>query len=553
MSQVEDLLRRRSIDYLLDASHAAVVTDEDGARVLDERLGRIVLGRLNEVLKIALDTADITTFTKVEEDWQEIPEEELTWEDGQDAAGARLADYRRTLGFGLAMWALHLLRAPSEPSSAPEDARRQALSVLASRFTGVEEVLKVYEQAAEGEESDRLPWSDWFLGELPTGKVHVIPTSHELLFTALLLATAFTDPAEDVERAPREWLTWREEEIEQDLDSLAREADRWAPLFLAPSQGEEILASGSPQADWSQRVEQLRSQLAAARASARKDQKRGVRSAPIDPNRREEFERTLLAAVRERRVIRHIFAQQGALREAEGRQGDQPDLAFRQWLPKDLFIADSNVLGGDWVARQLATGPTGAEVGQLIEALPQAEPRRCESEEELSAALAEETARMRDEAHTPTLILAPVTWRLRQALGLSPVGHGLPSGGHDLVPTAVAGSIGGIVEDVPLLDSPMVPPRSLWLLSLPGAVRMVEWPSQADSGVKVSFEIFPGEEARELLERQPGIAGEQSLAEAVERIQEQVLLIQTLCWAFEKIDPAASRQIEIPKELAFEP
>src|SRR4051812_32400259 len=100
MSQVEDLLRRRSIDYLLDASHAAVVTEEDGARVLDERLGRIVLGRLNEVLKIALDTADLATFTKVEEDWQEIPEEELTWEDGQDAAGARLADYRRTLGFG---------------------------------------------------------------------------------------------------------------------------------------------------------------------------------------------------------------------------------------------------------------------------------------------------------------------------------------------------------------------------------------------------------------------------------------------------------------------
>jgi hypothetical protein len=424
---------------------------------------------------------------------------------------------------------------------------------LAGRFEGIEDVFAIYGQASERDDEDRVPWSNWFLTELPAEEVHVIPTSGELLFTALLLALVWTGVDQPGEIEPRDWMSWREEEIDRMLQQLAQEGPRWGPILgFGVSGSEELPDIGGEQKDWQERVSRLRELIGAGRRKRAEQRRRGILEAPLDPGKVSDLESGLRKALLRRRVIRHLFAAQGGLRKVPELPTDHTELSSRHWIPKNLLIADSRVLGLDTVAHQLSLPALNGEVEALLRILSDGEARRVDRNDELAIALAQEFERMREVDRAPTLVLAPVSWRLRQALGLSPIGADPRLLENPLVPVAAASHLAGSFEGVPVLDAPQVPARKLWVLSLPKVATFLEWPSQEDSGVRLEIETFSASEAKQLLKDQPNIVGEQDPLKVAVRVQESALLTQHICWLIEPGDRSAAVAFEIPDALVFE-
>lgn len=227
-------------------------------------------------------------------------------------------------------------------------------------------------------------------------------------------------------------------------------------------------------------------------------------------------------------------------------------MVARNWLPKDWLTADSRILGIDTVAHNLARTAVNAEIDQLLAALPDTGPCDGASESELSAVVEREIERLREAGRPPTLVLLPVSWRLRQALGFPMWGGTNDLVGNPLVPIAKADKFAGIFAGVPVLDAPQVQKDLLWIVSVPTAAAFVEWPSDDESGVRLELQSFSADEARVFLEEQPKVAGDAGLEEAVLSLQEQVLFSQHLCWMIQPQDPEGATSIQIPPPLVFE-
>jgi hypothetical protein len=553
MSRATERLRERSTRYLLDARFLVnrPVGEDEG---VNEEVGRILLAEINATLKLALQIGDTETFTELERRWQEIPEEGESWEETEDSPTQRLTRYQQVLSFGLAMWSAHLLREASDhEGSATELTASDALRMLAGRFEAVEDVFDIYEQAGERDDEDRVPWTSWFLEELPPEEAHIIPTSSELLFTALLLASAWTTEDQPHSLQPRDWMRWREEEVETALAQIAEEGPLWAPILgLSVSGSEQVVATDAECNDWRSRVSHLRDLIAEGRDRREEIQRRSLREAPLDIGKIMELEATVRKSILDRRLIRHLFAAQGGLVELPDRPSERSELASRHWLPKDLLVADSNVVGLETAARQLARAPLNGEVEGLLAVLPELDPVEVGDADAFSQILGRELDRMREDGFQPTLLLAPISWRLRQALGLAPIGSSPESVAGPLVPPAVAHHFAGTFEGVPILTAPQLPARQLWALDLPRVASFREWPSEEGSGVRLTVEAFSEAEARQLLVDKPEIVGDQEPDEVALWVQESALLTQYVCWCVEGGEDGAATAVQVPSPLAVE-
>lgn len=553
MSRATEMLHDRSIRYLMDARFLVSPVVGQGDKV-NEEAGRVVLAQVNAVLKLALQSGDSETFAELERRWQEIPEETDIWQDAADSSARRLVDYRRILSFGLAMWSAHLLRGRSEPEeSAAKRTAADALRLLAGRFEGVEDVFEIYERASERDDEERVPWTNWFLDELPPEEAHTIPTSSELLFTALLLALVWTTGNQPEVVQPRDWMRWREDEVETFLSRLEDEGPHWAMILgLSVSGSENVPAADAESQDWKMRVAHLRELISEGRGKRKEERRDSVRRAALDLGKIVEFEDAVRKAIVERRVIRHLFAAQGSLSGLSQIPQGRIELNSRHWLPKSLLIASSNVVGLDTAARQLARAPLNGEVARLLGVLPEQEPIQVDEAEALPGALGREFERMKETGLQPTLILAPIGWRLRQALGLAPIGSDPKQTANPLVPAVVAQRLDGSFDDVPVFISPQVAARRLWVIDLTRAASFLEWPSDEGSGVRLEVEAFSEAEAQRLVEEKPEIAGDDDPQQATLRVQENALLTQHVCWLIEASDESAARAFELPSSLSLE-
>jgi hypothetical protein len=547
MSRADERLLDRSLRYLLEARYA--LNPSPGADP-DEAYGRILLDQIDQALKVAIDTEDKESFTQLETGWQEIPEETDAWLPSNDSPSGRLISHRRVLSFGLAMWVLHLVRSDTDPIS---EFRSVALRALSQRFSDVEDVLDIYDAATEHDEGERTPWTNWFLQELPEGEAHMIPTSSELLVTALLLAVAWTRPQQAEELRPRDWFDWRAEEIEQTLDRLGDESERWAPVLgSSTSENAAIPVADAQVEDWRARIDRLREQLDAGRKGWKEKERQAVRADEIDPAKERELVQGLLAFAKKRRVIRQVMKVQGAMKDLPAKPEEHEELAARSWVPKRMLVADHTVLGIDMAGRDLARPSLDAEAKQLLDALSGAQPTASDGDEDsFISALTDAIAEMTDSDLPPTLLLLPISWRLRQALGMAPVWGTPDMAGNDLVPAIAADQFAGTFLDVPALDIPQVPADLAWLISLPAAATFIEWPSQENSGIRVEVEEYTAESAATFLDQHPDVAGELSREEAINFLQENVMISRFLAWKIEAGKSEAARSLKLPESLIF--
>jgi hypothetical protein len=570
MNSAEELLLHRSWSYLLDVGDDLEALVEEGDEATIEsavELGFAQFAAINRLLKACLDVGDLETFARVEQRWREILEELWLpdeWPIGStvesdDQANVpdlrELVRFRQILCFGLAMWAVHIVAADNDRTMVERAAA--ALRQLAGRFGDIEGLLDLFEAATDREEHDSVPWSEWFLAELPERQAHFIPTRQELLTTALLLAVPLITPDEPPKLLPREWFAWRKEEIDRTLDRLASEQDKWLPTvapIMRPStesvRRDDLDARESapepPAQQWQRRVRRLGTLLDRGREEQEERERAVLRTTELDPDRVAQFRDETLRATREARMLHATFRLHGSIRDHSERPAGARALVSRSWMPKSLFTRDSRVVGLDMAARQLSRVTRAAEGDQLREVLPSDHPRSTSGS--ISELVAVTIRDMRNENLHPSLLLLPIGFELHRALGLQAFGN-RPTV-HPLVPAAYGTRFDGVFDDVPAASLPQVPRELMWVIDLSAAATMHEWPSDENSGVRFELQEFSEAGAVALLAEHPEVADPEATREqAIADLQERVLLSLHLCWAIAPGRPGAAIPIEIPPEL----
>ena len=217
MSRAQEILLDRSVRYLMQ-----------GGRVLDRpalqgsksaySYGWALLENIAAVLKLCLDEGDLESFRKIESEWHELGASSLEGpgqaprQNWRSAAGPSASGWRCGPPTSRDGRRLTVLRTSQVPWHCVSSARASTGSRRSSPPTS-ERPTSMEASVCLGETGSS---SSWARG--PT----YIPTSPELLFTALLLATSRLDRGAN-ELEPRSFLAWRKDEIEQILDRLTEE------------------------------------------------------------------------------------------------------------------------------------------------------------------------------------------------------------------------------------------------------------------------------------------------------------------------------------------
>jgi hypothetical protein len=564
MNDASNLLKERSQSYLLDLTLQIEhdLTREDASpaeRASTLELGTAQFTQINALLKATLDAADLPSFTEVERTWAKMFDDLYFTELESDSSAIeakvlpgetpwevrRLARYRQVLRLGLAMWAAHLYgRWEHEPA---EETPLEAMRILSQRFESIDALFDVFERASEREDNDeRLPWTEWFLGELPTGEAHFIPTRSELLFTTVLLAVILA-PAQAPTVRPRHWLTWQYEEVTAALERLDSEAPRWGRLIPEGELDTGLQASThAPLESWHKRVATVSEMFAAAKSDTEAEESEKLRHASLDGKRVADFRVHLLAKTRESRLIRDIFALHGVVERLDASPEGHVALVSRSWMPKSYFTPDSRVVGLEMTAGDLARVTQNAEINQLLEAIDDEAPRPCVGT--LSDTVVQAIKDLRDGQRRPSLIVIPIGWELHRALGLD--GWRNKGGSHPLIPLNRRRDFEGIFHDVPVIDFPHVRKDRLWVVDLAAAACYREWPSDEESGIEFELKAFDVEAATAMLTEHPEVRAEGfDDRQAMDQLRERVLVSLRLCWEVRSHDPGASISIAIPAEF----
>jgi hypothetical protein len=541
------------LSFLIEAPLTArAASDQEITEALE--LGRAQFAQLNALLKRALDSQDREVFTETEREWgrmfehQYLSEEDEPFNDLSGEAAVKsavirqLTRYRETLWLGLAMWAAHLLE--KRDGEQPQNMWVDALRILSQRFPSIERLLATYERASEGEEQERLPWSNWFLSELPQREAHFLPTQAELLFTTILLATMLIGPEPPV-LAPAPWIRWRGDEVDGALRRLDEQAAIWSFLILVPTLDTGLRPPPPDSLEWwHDRVATARAMFTRLKEDTDADERSKLRVAPPDPQRVNTFRSNVLASTRRARLVRDIFRLHGSLEHLDAPPDGHVALASRTWLPKSYFTGDSRVVGLEWVAGDLSRVTANSEIEALLKVLDGIVRT---SDGALLDTVKAAIRNLRHNGRRPSLIVIPIGWDLRRALELPLRGASVT---HDLIPLGRSGDFEGVIDDVPVIDFPHVPKDILWVVDLAMAATMREWPSDEDSGIRFDLRDFDEQRARALLAEHPEVRAEGATEiEAVRSLQEKLLLTLTLCWDIVRSEAGTAIQIAVPTEL----
>lgn len=311
--------------------------------------------------------------------------------------------------------------------------------------------------------------------------------------------------------------------------------------FLVPADAE-----GSASVDpFQAAVDAVRAALRTAiddRKAAIVDQ---LRDAGLDAEQVQQFERATIRAARARRVVRDLMAHVGAV--VPGAPDDAPQRLVRRWIDKRFFTGDSSYVGQDMTARDLARSATGRELRDLVDVL-QDDP--VVEDADVAGAVAAAIRSMRAEGWVPSLILLPIGWELATALGISPLAR--PQIDAPSVPAAHAGDFDGLIDEVPVLDSPHVRADLLHVIDLRRAAQLREWPSASGSGVEVRVRAFDAAQADTFVAEHPKvIPAHQTAEETALILQEQALLELEIRWRIVGLEPGAVRTIRVPETLRW--
>jgi hypothetical protein len=388
---------------------------------------RQVFDSYNSLLKEMVELRDLQTLREADRSWSRIlldwePEYEEPFEELVDAmarelgkedsrvrearqqveakmqrvaAKEELFGLRTAYRYGLCFWALRRLREAEAPGEWVP-----VFKYLASHFGNVEQIVRALRVARAAEAEHMVPWSSWILSDLPQEEIHSIDADPDILhvFVALmLLSTDLEGQASYVE--PLEGMPVPLEQLEKLLEEALQ--DEVLKNHLLPS--EERLQ---------ERVDVLRTALRRTALEQKELQEEKIRESPLVSEKVEDFKRVLREGWLENRLAAPLFQLVGAYEElSEHPPGDAGWFGTDEWLHKDMFVPESHIYGCEGIARQFGLSLAIGEISELVNKLSDAPGEDINSEpfsEQIRATL----RKMVEEGYNPSVILAPLSWRL---------------------------------------------------------------------------------------------------------------------------------------------
>lgn len=522
---------------------------------------RLVYDHLATILKLAVERGDVDYIRRVDGDWDTLLEHvnveayptppavmrrvEEEAERGEPGAAERLAEAntaaqlhdlvqglaaRRTvLRFGLALWAWR-----QQPK-----AWRESFSYFTAELGGVNGLVNVTTKAIEAEYRDRsgAPWSDWILGTLQDGRVHVgggIDAAFQAFVGAALHVVNPDEPAPQLPAA--EWIATY-------LDQLR--------TILAAAPADE---RNNDLADASQRAARLREALEAGADAWRALERQTIIERPLAPDKVAGFREQTREAMAKSRVVPDLFRLAGAITTLGTTPADPP--LIRSEPPKGFFTDDARFVALDMIARDIGQVVAQLELQALIQPMTNAEPMELVADN----AGADNTAEFREQlrqfvasaveaATTPTavVVLVPLHWQLSEALGLAFLGSGTRPPEDWGVSEATAHNYSGVFEGAAAYHFRDVPADVLYVVDLSRYAAAESWQSGVDSDVTVTE--FGEDEARSRAEQDPA-REELGVDEIVRRWRECVVVtVDPGLRVSEERDASALTAIRLPGSL----
>jgi hypothetical protein len=97
--------------------------------------------------------------------------------------------------------------------------------------------------------------------------------------------------------------------------------------------------------------------------------------------------------------------------------GDAGWFGTDEWLPKDMFVPESHIYGGEGIAHQFGFSLAVGEISELVNKLSDA-PGEDVNSEPFSEQIRATMRKMVEEGYSPSVILAPLSWRLMRDMGI---------------------------------------------------------------------------------------------------------------------------------------
>jgi hypothetical protein len=452
--------------------------------------------------------------------------------EAQVALHDELDDARLMQRLGLMFWVLRRLRETGRPEWAA------AWPVFANYFGDVARLARVTDKAIEYDFRDRGRWSSWILDTLPSGEAHFIGVDGELIDAFIVRALELVPPDGPVPT------------IEPMDSTRGRLDDPTARIQAVINQAN--IAALLPDDRLADRAGVLAAALVASNQTRKDREDQKTIDAPLSDAKIDAFKTTLFAAFERERWLHDALVASGAVvaSDADPPEGAGGSEVYR-WYPKDLFVDDPQVLGGDINARQAGVGIATHERETFIEELKAIPVVPAYAEDPLSEQLRAVVAEFRADGYEPTIILLPLSWTVMRTLELEryrPEGDRLDrpawSAGDERV-----GSVLGAFEGVPVSQSRRGLEDRIIIVDLS---RFATWREWLHDGEPLSFEIkyLNDVEAAQLAEDQPKLfEDEGDLAARTKAIRMSVVVRSGTRYEIEVNDLEAARALEVPEGL----
>lgn len=530
------------VDFTLQPLLEGASSDAERDRATELHL--ITFREFESLLKLAVDRRDAETLAAIDDAWTDTPDDPWwLWEEQaayeEDPAQTRIGRDRLVARMGVAMWTAHELAHEQDPVQ-----RERLVSMLrnlGSHFGTLDHLFLALEWALEQE--DGRQWDTWFLGQLSERRAHFIPTRQQLLGVTLLVALDRVTDGAAVK--PRAWMRDSWNEIDATLKRIESEPELWRPVLgLEATVSGEAAPSETPRAPaLEDRVRTLRETLEVGRDGAEEARRDEIRRAAPDPSKRSDLRGRILSGFAETRVVHYIVHWAGAATRLDAMPQDHERQVLRTWLSKELLVPEGRMVGIDFVARDLVRASARAEFNQLLMAMPDQAPEPVDGA--LGSYVRRRISDLREDRIEPSLIVMPISWDARRALDLQAVGD---EWSRHLTAEA-ARALEGVVDGVPVLDSPLVEDR-LWIIDVRQAVVWEEWPSDDDSGLAFDIRFFDEAAAGQLLAEHPEIREEgKTDAQVIQDLRTKALLTLAMCFRAGSGNPGAAVGVELPEEL----
>ncbi len=461
---------------------------------------------------------------------------------------------RKVQILGLLMWTLRKLRAETDEAGN----LIQTARLLIGEFDGLEDAAIAMDRVLEALDFGGGPWSRWILSELPEGEAHTIGTEHDFTRAFALLALDRIEPGRPAEISPRRWLVERHDELVEALETLTEnELAVLHPATAIPAaqsareEGEVAEESREEtRASVAAHRDALIEALQLARARQRDIDARQTRETPLNTEKVEEFVSNIRRGWESGRLGWALCRFVGAIADsADPLTGEELWPLRDQWLARDMFFEVSRWGGLDSFARDIGRATADDEMLAVVRLLP-GPPLMVDNDSPIRAQVSAAISTLRESGYTPSVILAPVDWRVeRDLLGEDWIARQTTAENLPGLPEAAAHWFRGRIEGCPVIDWPGIP-RAIYALDLARFARFIEW-TQENGPLQVRVREYSTDEAIDLATRVPDLFADETartVQQRAERVLENVLLRVWTRIRLERTDEAAVAVVPLPPE-----